>query len=182
MGATVALYAYLEHDLPFDGMMLSGPGYKPNPKVLGIRFPRFMNVVPMAMSEGLGTMIPGWPAIHADFGLATVIEDPEVQERIENDPYVAHGWLPARYMSAGIKADDVNEERIHELDIPLLILHGEHDMLVPVDSSEQLIEEASSTDKTLKVYPDSPHTNLLDYNRYQVYKDIEQWLDAREGS
>jgi tetratricopeptide (TPR) repeat protein len=61
-----------------------------------------------------------------------------------------------------------------------MIAHGQRDVLIPVSSSEELIERASGDNQTLTVYR-SNHTTLLGTRRYQVYRDIENWLDQQEG-
>jgi alpha-beta hydrolase superfamily lysophospholipase len=40
-----------------------------------------------------------------------------------------------------------------DIRVPFLILHGEDDQQVPLHEAQALLDEASSTDKTLKIYP-----------------------------
>ncbi|MFB6346566.1 MAG: alpha/beta fold hydrolase [bacterium] len=181
LGATVSMYGYLKHDLPFDGMIFSGPGYKPNVELLGLRGPQTMHSLSMGLGAELGEWVPGWPTLPSDIGLRMVIDDPKMQERLLNDPHVSHAWLPAAYLTALSEADAYNREHIQRLDRPLLVLHGKRDMLIPVSSSEEIIKRSSSKDATLKVY-DSNHATLLDTKRFKAYKDIVSWLDNRQKS
>ncbi|KAJ4769140.1 Alpha/beta-Hydrolases superfamily protein [Rhynchospora pubera] len=47
--------------------------------------------------------------------------------------------------------------RCREVDLPLLVLHGEDDVVCDVESAELVYELAASTDKTLKVVPGMGH-------------------------
>lgn len=179
LGATVAMYGYLKHDLPFDGMIFSGPGYKPNPEFLGIRGPRSVSETSMTIGAELGEWFPGWPTLPSEFGIIRVIDDPRMELRLLKDPHTSDNFLPAAYLDALSEADQYNRANIARLDLPLLILHGERDILIPVSSSQEIIDRAKSTDKTLKVYG-SNHPTLLDTKRFQVFEDIVTWLDERE--
>ncbi len=180
LGATVAMYGYLKGDLPFDGMIFSGPGYKPNPKILGIRLPRMFFIPSQYMLQGWGEIFPHWPLGWIDFGIMMAVRNDEAQDRLLDDPFVAHNWLPASYATGLFKADRYNIKHIESLDIPLFISHGEDDMLVPVSSSKEIYKRVGTQDKTLHVYPDTPHATLIEATRYDVFRDILHWLNAHE--
>ena len=66
--------------------------------------------------------------------------------------------------------------------LPLLILHGSKDCLTDLDSSQALYKEATSEDKTLKLYPESWHafaTAEPDDVSDSVMRDILGWLNDR---
>lgn len=69
-----------------------------------------------------------------------------------------------------------SEKRISSLNSPLLVLHGEKDRTVPVEQGKKIFETASSTDKTLKLYPQAGHVNLYDFG---ASEDIVSWLNER---
>ena len=49
----------------------------------------------------------------------------------------------------------------------------------PPDGSEQFFNEASSTDKTLKLYEGYYHDLLNDLGRETVFEDIDGWISER---
>ncbi|CAN1227306.1 Caffeoylshikimate esterase [Linum perenne] len=64
--------------------------------------------------------------------------------------------------------------------LPLLILHGEADIVTDPSVSKELKEKAKSSDKTLKLYKDAYHSLLEgepDETIVQVLNDIISWLD-----
>ena len=69
-----------------------------------------------------------------------------------------------------------------EIDLPLLIIHGEADPLNSVEGSRALYAAVSSEDKTLLVYPDVLHEPHNDLGHEQVASDIIAWLDRVIGA
>ncbi|KAG2252811.1 hypothetical protein Bca52824_082947 [Brassica carinata] len=63
----------------------------------------------------------------------------------------------------------------------MLILHGDADIVIDPTVSKFLYEQATSQDKTLKLYPGSYHCILegdTDENIFTAINDIVAWLDA----
>lgn len=60
--------------------------------------------------------------------------------------------------------------------IPLLILHGSADEIVPPDSSETFIKRIRSTESKRIQYHEARHNLLIEINRTEIYNDILVWL------
>lgn len=74
------------------------------------------------------------------------------------------------------------ESRLQEVSLPLLILHGEADIVTDASVSKALYEKASSSDKQLILYKDGCHSLLegeSDGTIFKVLGDIIAWLDER---
>ncbi|PPE00567.1 hypothetical protein GOBAR_DD02389 [Gossypium barbadense] len=74
------------------------------------------------------------------------------------------------------------EEQVDKVSSPLLILHGAADKVTDPVVSQFLYENASSKDKTLKLYEEGYHCILEgepDDRILTVLNDIISWLDAR---
>ncbi|KAK7310055.1 hypothetical protein RJT34_07269 [Clitoria ternatea] len=74
------------------------------------------------------------------------------------------------------------ESQVHKVSAPLLILHGAEDKVTDPLVSQFLYENASSKDKTLKLYEDGYHCILEgepDDRIFAVHDDIVSWLDSR---
>ncbi|GMY24378.1 caffeoylshikimate esterase isoform X2 [Fagus crenata] len=72
------------------------------------------------------------------------------------------------------------ERRLEDVSLPLLILHGEADIVTDPSVSKALYEKASSSDKKLNLYKDAYHSLLEgepDEIIIQVFNDILSWLD-----
>jgi acylglycerol lipase len=66
-----------------------------------------------------------------------------------------------------------------EVCVPLLIMHGTHDIVTDPNGSRQLYERASSADKTLHLYPGLYHEVFNELEREQVIGDLIDWIKKR---
>ena len=62
--------------------------------------------------------------------------------------------------------------------VPVVIMHGTEDKLVPVAGSELIDEKIGSPDKTLKLYDGLYHEIFNEPEQDQVLDDLVAWLDA----
>ncbi|KAK6927948.1 Serine aminopeptidase, S33 [Dillenia turbinata] len=72
------------------------------------------------------------------------------------------------------------EQRLEDVSLPLLILHGEADIVTDPSVSKALYEKAKSLDKQLKLYKEAYHSLLEgepDEMIFRVLTDIITWLD-----
>jgi len=65
-------------------------------------------------------------------------------------------------------------ERLRLITLPLLMIHGEHDELVPLESALELQEAVSSTQKSLVVIAGAGHNDLF-------YLGLEEYMAAIKG-
>lgn len=108
-----------------------------------------------------------------------VSRDPAVVKAYETDPLVFRGKGTARLLAEIVKSADSGMAKATDIALPLLILHGGHDLLENVSGSQRLFDSVSSEDKTLKIYPGFYHEIFLEKENVEVFADIEQWLSAR---
>lgn len=167
MGGTIAaLYAIVDRPA-IAGMLLSGPalGAARNP-----------GIVTRAMLL-LGRLAPRLPAVRLD--ATAVSRDPGVVLRYCNDPLVYRGRVRAGLVAAMIRAARHIDQRMHQLALPLLVMHGTEDRLAAHQHSVELHERAASADKALRLYEGLYHEILNEPERDEVIADIAAWLDAR---
>ncbi|KAG8088109.1 hypothetical protein GUJ93_ZPchr0010g7726 [Zizania palustris] len=72
------------------------------------------------------------------------------------------------------------ESSLEEVSLPIIILHGEGDLVTDPSVSKALYEKAKSSDKTLHLYKEAYHAILegeSDETIFQVLDDIISWLD-----
>ncbi|KAK3131873.1 hypothetical protein QOZ80_6AG0512690 [Eleusine coracana subsp. coracana] len=83
-----------------------------------------------------------------------------------------------------LKTTQEIERRLEEISLPIIILHGEADLVTDPAVSKALYEKASSSDKKLCLYKDSCHAILEgepDETIFQVLNDIISWLDEHSS-
>jgi acylglycerol lipase len=106
-----------------------------------------------------------------------VSRDPEVVRLYDEDPLNGHGKLPARTVAELTSTISSFPEELPRLTLPLLIMHGTADRLVPPEASDLVNEHACSEDKTYLRYDGLYHEILNEPEREKVASDIADWLD-----
>ena len=165
MGGGVVTSYLLARNPALDGLLLSGAamlGQRPGPRP--------------APATGAAPVAP------APLPASAISRDPNVVAAYENDPLVYRGAPNPRAAEASREAYDLVQSSMEAITLPLLIMHGTEDLLVPFHGSELLFERASSPDKTLKLYPGLYHEILNEPERLQVLADIVAWLDAHTAA
>ena len=71
------------------------------------------------------------------------------------------------------------QEEAATITLPLLIMHGESDMMTAPSGSRFLYESVGSADKTLKLYPELYHEIFNEPERDQVISDLLSWCDQQ---
>lgn len=105
--------------------------------------------------------------------------DPAWVAELNADPLTLGEVQPVQTVAAFARAGERFEREFARITLPVLILHGTADKATRPDGSQQFFDEASSTDKTLKLYDGHYHDLLADLGREQVMDDIVGWLEAR---
>jgi acylglycerol lipase len=167
MGGCVALAYTSVHEDALDALVLSGPlavleAASPVQRVAG----RVLSVV----APSLGVV-----AIDS----SAVSRDPAVVADYDADPLNYHGKLPARTVAELSGAIEGFPEAVTRFRLPLLVMHGTADRLVPIAGGEMVAERAGTEDKTFKRYDGLFHEILNEPERQRVLDDMADWLDAR---
>jgi alpha-beta hydrolase superfamily lysophospholipase len=108
-----------------------------------------------------------------------VSRDPEVVAAYMADPLVHHGKLPAGIAKALLNVGETMPQRAAALTAPLLVVHGEKDILIPVAGSHHLMECVASADAHLKVYPELYHEVFNEPEKALVLDDVTSWIEAK---
>ena len=122
---------------------------------------------------------PGEPPRSGPLPASTISRDPAIVAAYENDPLVYRGAPNPKAGEASAEAFSRVQAEMESITMPLLIMHGTDDLLVPYQGSETFYARAGSSDKTLKLYEGLYHEILNEPERLQVLADIVEWLDAR---
>ena len=109
---------------------------------------------------------------------AAVSKDPAVVQAYRDDPLVFHGTPPASRRSAMSALNKAMPSRVRAITLPVLIMAGGASPLGDGEGSQQLYEQVSSEDKTLKLYDGLMHEIFNEPERGQVFTDLLAWLDA----
>jgi acylglycerol lipase len=167
MGSLVTLAWALDHPDGLAGLVLTGAPLDFDAKV---------SPVLAATAKVMNKVLPRLQALDV-VNPKDLSHDPAVIKAYTSDPLNYHGRLSVRSGSNLLDLLTSTRDRLPELTVPLLILHGEADAVCPVSGSIRLDEQAGSVDKTLIVYPGLYHEIHNEPEQVTVIKDILAWLD-----
>lgn len=111
---------------------------------------------------------------NADFS-----RDPAAVEAMNNDPLIKDESQPAETASEMLKAAARLKDNMPSFTVPVLIIHGTEDKATRPAGSQYFYDNASSTDKTLKLYEGHYHDLLNDVDKDIVMSDIINWVNER---
>lgn len=168
MGGAIALACALRHPGSFRQLVLSAPLLSagdavPAPKLL---LARLLSV--LAPNAGVLTL----PA-------EAISRDREVVRAYDQDPLVHRGPIPARTMAELFEAMRSFPDGVAALQVPVLVLHGTGDVLVPLANVEPVLARLGPIDKTVHRYEGLYHEVFNEPERDRVIGDMLDWLEAR---
>jgi alpha-beta hydrolase superfamily lysophospholipase len=144
------------------------------------RVPDQVSVVLAFISGMVAIIAPRLPVQKvAEEGLAT--RDTRVVEAARADPYCDHSPTRARTGHLLLLALKEIDQRLGEIRIPLLVLHGAADPIVPPDSANIIVDRAAAMDKKVRYYPDMLHEVFNEIGRERVLGDVEEWVRCHLG-
>jgi acylglycerol lipase len=169
MGGGISIAYAVRHQETLAGLVLSGP----------VADPDAAGAVTRALSRVVSAIAPDLGVYSVDAAL--VSRDPEVVRSYEDDPLVHHDKLPARTVSELSSAVQRFPAEVPGLRLPLLVMHGSADQLVPPAGSRMVYERAGSEDKTLEIWEGLHHEILNEPEQEQVIDLVVGWLGERSG-
>ena len=125
----------------------------------------------------LSRLLPDAGVTHGD--LTTISRDQDVVQAFRADVLNYNGRLRARTGAEIMLAVSTMPQRLTSLMLPLLVLHGSADRLVPPAASEVVRAHAGSPDLTVKIYDGLYHELHNEPEQQEVLDGIVTWLDAR---
>lgn len=167
MGGLIALAYLLQHASGIAACALSGPA---------VRTDLEPGPLQIAIIRTLGLLLPRLGVMQLDAG--GVSRDSRVVEAYRADPLVHHGKLSARFVCELFSTMQRVQEQVAQIQLPLLLMHGEADVMTAPSGSVFVYENAGSADKTLKLYPGLYHEIFNEPEREQVLADLGSWCEA----
>lgn len=157
LGGAIAIAYTLEHQDRLSGLSLSAPA---------IVIPD--ELVALAELEE----IPELP-------LADVVStDPAVVAAYKEDPLVYQGPPPKGFLEAMARVPTL-VERLAEITIPVQIMHGAADLIVPADAYKAVVAGVSSDDVVARLWPGLYHEIYNEPTGGAVIGALVSWIAAR---
>ncbi|KAL3328758.1 hypothetical protein AABB24_036065 [Solanum stoloniferum] len=177
MGGAVALLTHKKDPSFWQGALLVAPMCKISEKVK----PHPMVISLLTKVEDV---IPRWKIVPTKDVIDSAFKDPAKREEVRGNKLIYQAKPRLKTALEMLRTSMHLEESLHEVTLPFLVLHGEADIVTDPEISKALYEQASSKDKTIKLYPGMWHG--LTYGEPEenieiVFSDIISWLDKRNG-
>jgi alpha-beta hydrolase superfamily lysophospholipase len=121
-----------------------------------------------------------WPRFSLQTGLDLegLARDPIVARTVLADP-LFHRYGTARLSTEVVAAIARVQTGAPRFSLPLLVLHGGADRMVPPEGSRRFVAAAGHPDRRLIEYPDGYHVLFADTGRERTLQDLTRWIDDR---
>jgi alpha-beta hydrolase superfamily lysophospholipase len=167
MGGVIAFKYVLTYPGDVHALVLSSAGLIP-----AVPIPLWKKTTAIALSR--------WaPAFTMSTGLDVNLlsHDQSIIQACLNDPLV-HDRASGRWYTEFTKAGQDCLKHAEELILPLLIIHGREDRIVDCRGSEEVMERASSSDKTLYIFDGLKHETMNEQepDRARVLGIVSRWI------
>jgi alpha-beta hydrolase superfamily lysophospholipase len=168
LGSIIAMDYVLHHPQGLNGLILSGLAIDP----VGAATPLLVAIARL--------MSRIWPTLSIAVKLdkTALSRLPEVVSEYIADPLV-HGLGSARWGTESLNTIDWCKAHASELQLPLLVVHGEADRINTAAGARLVFEAARSQDKRLVLVPGGHHEPHNDLGREQTLQALEEYLGKR---
>lgn len=121
-----------------------------------------------------------WPGFSLETGmdLSGLARDPAIAAELLADP-LFHRRASARLSTEVAAAITRVQDGAARFPLPLLLLHGTADRMVPPDGSRRFAARVSHPDRRLVEYAGGYHALFADQGRDRVLADLDEWMMAR---
>jgi len=165
LGGLVVLEYAMDHPGELSGVVAAAPPLG----TLGV--PRPLMALGRVMSRV-------WPRFSLQVGmdLSGLARDPKVVETVVADP-LFHRLGTARLSTEVTAAITRVQGRAADLAVPLLLLHGSADRMVPPDGTRAFFSRLAFPDREFREYAGAYHGLFADVDREEVLADLEHWIE-----
>ncbi|XP_071720205.1 caffeoylshikimate esterase-like [Rutidosis leptorrhynchoides] len=177
MGGAVALLAHKKEASFWHGAILVAPMCKISEKVKP--HPMVINIL-----TRVEDVIPRWKIVPTKDVIDAAFKDPIKREEIRGNKLIYQEKPRLKTALELLRTSMHLEDTLNEVTFPFFVLHGEADTVTDPEISKALYDQASSNDKTIKLYPGMWHgltAGETDDNIDIVFGDIISWLDKRSS-
>ncbi|KAF2588734.1 hypothetical protein F2Q70_00040182, partial [Brassica cretica] len=156
-GGAIILKAMLDPKIEaqVSGIVLTSPavGVQPSHPIFGV------------IAPFLAFLIPRYQLSAAKKKIMPVSRDPEALLAKYSDPLVYTGFIRARTGYEILRLGSHLLENLNRIKVPFLVLHGTADTVTDPKATQRLYDEASSSDKSIKLFDGLLHDLLFEPER-----------------
>lgn len=171
MGGSIALKTLLKYPDFFHGIVLVSPGVVLSPEVI--------TPIRLFLTKVFSRLVPQVPIGKMMYNIVT--RDKQMVEKMKKDPLRYHSGIRTKFAAEFLSALQEICKNMSSIKCPFLTLHGDKDFVVDISSSQILVSQAGSKDKSLMVFENAYHGLLIELEdvKKKVVNDIICWIDDR---
>jgi alpha-beta hydrolase superfamily lysophospholipase len=165
LGGLVVLEYVLHHPEGLSGVIAAAPALSAgglSPLLIGLS--RVLSRIAPRLSMPTGLEVE---ALSRDLTVVQVYR---------GDPLIHDRGTP-RAAVEGLEAIERSLTRAAGLQVPLLVVHGEADRIVPVEASKVFFDRVTYPDRERRVYEGGYHELHNDLNQEEFLADLGEWLE-----
>ena len=167
-GGQVALRYAIDSGAGLAGVIVTNPS-------LRIAMP--IPLIKLAIGRVLLRLAP-WATLKAFESAEGMTQDPSMLGARSRD-LLRHNRISAPFFFGMVSGGEMLLARAGEMRPPLLMILGGSDPVIDGSAARDFFDQASSSDKTLLVYPEMMHEPLNEIGRERVLADIIGWIAPR---
>eukprot|EP01018_Ginkgo_biloba_P027795 Gb_00612 [translate_table: standard] len=178
MGGAIVLLLHRKEPGFWNGAVLQAPMCKISEKIKPS--PIVVNIL-----TKLAIIVPTWKIVPSKDVIDSAFKDPIKREQIRNNKLIYQDRPRLKTALEMLRGSMDLEDRLGEVTVPFLVMHGEDDTVTDPSVSRALYSKAASIDKTIKLYPGMWHcltSGEPEENIELVFSDIISWLDERSNA
>ncbi|KAL0801731.1 hypothetical protein Bca101_056907 [Brassica carinata] len=170
-GGAIILKAMLDPKIEsrVSGIVLTSPAVGVQPS-----HPIFTVLAPI-----VAFLLPRYQLSAANKEGVRVSRDPQALLTKYSDPLVFTGFIRIRTGYEILSIASHLQQNLNKVKVPFLVMHGTADSVTDPNASKRLYDEASSSDKTIKLFDGLLHDLLFEPERDIIAGVILDWLNQR---
>jgi acylglycerol lipase len=168
VGGMLALYQLIAYQDDYDAAIVTGPA---------ILLPEGVSPLMKTLAGLVAAIAPNLPIQELDLSEAT--RNMEMRADDDRDPLQYRGRARARTGNEIIHCQEEIQNRLHEIGLPILIMHGVDDKVIDPAATEIVYARIGSGDKIKKIWPGLFHEIMNEPERDEVFQFMFDWLDER---
>ncbi|CAL9240533.1 unnamed protein product [Arabidopsis halleri] len=170
-GGAIILKAMLDPKIEsrVSGIVLTSPAVGVQPS-----HPIFAVLAPI-----MAFLLPRYQISAANKKGMPVSRDPAALIAKYSDPLVFTGSIRVKTGYEILRITAHLQQNLNKVKVPFLVMHGRDDTVTDPNASKKLYEEASSSDKSIKLYDGLLHDLLFEPEREIIAGAILDWLNQR---
>jgi alpha-beta hydrolase superfamily lysophospholipase len=115
-------------------------------------------------------------SLNVGMDLSGLARDPKTVAAVIGDP-LFHRRGTARLSTEVTAAIQRVQDLAGRFSVPLLMLHGSADRMVPPDGSRSFFAKVQYPDREFREYPNAYHGLFADINFPEVLEDLRRWIE-----